>query len=94
MSTVTAKYQDLFWATCGGQFVHVMLDVQTKDGQMILSGWLVDMDDDYYYIGESPLLPTSLIKRNIVNGFQLVEEDKDEATMILEEFEPTDDEIN
>lgn len=58
-----------------------------------VSGFLLDGDDVYFYLGEGPLEVTIAVKRSIVELIQISDEESDANLQVLEDLPiPKDEE--
>jgi hypothetical protein len=67
------KTSQLFKHSFIGEMVEIITKSENKDrGIFIVQGYLLDYDEDYYYIGEDPLAVSGAIKRDIVSFISIV----------------------
>ena len=86
------KTSELFKVTFIGEMVEIIVTSETGNkGQLIIQGYLLDYDEDYYYIGEHPLAVTSALKRSLV-GFINIIEPVDPNLEILHNMDTPNDE--
>src|SRR5574343_512079 len=88
------KSNDLFFMTFVGEFVSVLSTMehtammQTEEGMveetapMILQGYMLDMDEEYYYLGETQMNVSRAIKKSSVNAIEITDR-KDEFSDLL-----------
>ena len=61
------KHKDLFWNTFMGEYVEILCRTENPDKMpLVVQGYLLDRDDDYYYMGEGILEVDAAIKKNDV----------------------------
>lgn len=61
------KKKDLFWTTFMGEFVEILTRVDSPDRMpLVAQGYLLDRDDEYYYLGEGILEVDAAIKKTDV----------------------------
>lgn len=79
---------DLFWVTFVGEYVEVLCKFETPEsGRMPLAiqGYMLDVDDKYYYIGKNPLEVISAVDKNDVAYICIIEQ-IDPAVQMLQEM--------
>lgn len=77
---------DLFWVTFVGEYVEVLCKFETPEsGRMPLAikGYMLDVDDRFYYIGNSPLEVISAVNKDDV-AYICVIDNIDPAVEILQ----------
>lgn len=85
---------DLFWVTFMGEYVQILTRsrYETPEGnQMQIQGYMLDMDERFYYIGDNALEVKAAICKQDVSFISVIE-DKDPAMEMLEEWEPNESE--
>ena len=92
------KNNDLFFMTFVGEFVSILstMDktamVQTEEGiveesiPLVFQGYMLDMDDEYYYLGETQREVNRAIKKTSVNAIEIADQ-HDEFSEILDKAE-------
>lgn len=105
--TSKRKIKDVFYNIFVGEFVQIVTEVQTKTVQqseeeikesnhpVILEGYLLDVDDDFYYLGDTPNSISSGVKKTKIVHIQIAEP-KSYMDDILDEMPmpENEDEIN
>lgn len=77
------KASEIFWVTFVGQYVEVVCKSSSEEhGQLVVRGYMIDIDSDYYYIGENPFEPAAVVKKDLVGIINLAQE-TDPATETL-----------
>ena len=91
---MSPKTSELFKVTFIGELVEIIADSDSSEhGKLVIQGYLLDYDEDYYYLGEGPLAVTSALKRELV-GFVTIINKVDPGIEVLQNMpEPTDDEV-
>lgn len=89
------KKKDKFAAAFDQKLVQILCDTGDPNTHMplLINGFIVDSDDEYYYIGENIIEVTSAIKRKNAYYISIIEE-KDPQLKLLEDFNPSLDETN
>ncbi len=65
---VSPKTSELFKVTFIGEMVEIIVNSEASEtGKMIVQGYLLDFDEDYYYLGENPLAVSTALKRDLVS---------------------------
>lgn len=78
--------KDVFWVTFAGKFVEVLCKYGTKENMpLVIQAHLVDIDDDYYFLGENPIEIDSVIKRQDVVFLSVIKE-RDPTIEVLEDM--------
>jgi len=92
---------DVFWATFTGEFVEILCeDVSIGENRLPLTvqGFLLDMDDEYLFIGEGPIEINAAVKKRLIAFISIIdpEDKKEEFLEILEDMPVPEgeDEIN
>lgn len=86
------KSSDMFFSTFLGEYVEILCRYETAaDGKMMLEGYLLDMDDDYYFVGHNPIEITAAIKKEDVSLVNIVNK-VDPNVELLENMPIPDDE--
>lgn len=92
------KSNDLFFMTFVGEFVSILSNmdhtaaIQTEEGTveetapMVFQGYMLDMDEEYYYLGETQREVSRAIKKVSVNAIE-ISDHKDEFTDLLDKAE-------
>lgn len=80
---------DTFFLAFVGELVGIVYNAGKNAVQ--LSGYLLDYDDEYYYLGDSEEEITNAIKKNRVIHIQVLDPEN-EYQQILEELEVPEDE--
>jgi hypothetical protein len=80
------KASELFWTTFIGEYVEILCKYETSE-RMPLSviGYLLDIDDIYYYIGAGPLQVESALKKEDVCFISIIN-NVDPTTQMLEDM--------
>jgi hypothetical protein len=88
---LTKKASDIFTVTFLGEYVEIVCKTgENEQGQLIVKGYLLDVDNDYYYIGHNPLEVSGAVKKDLV-GVITITEDVDPMMEALETFEVEED---
>lgn len=100
---------ETFFTTFIGEWVRVITKFRTKEsmeteegiqesqGQIMLKGYLLDFDEEYYYLGDGPNEITQAIEKKFAPIIQIEEQPKKANLFeeILDNFEvPSDDKGN
>lgn len=99
---VSAKKNDVFWATFTGEYVEILAKYVNGEGVPVpftVQGFMLDRDDEYYFVGEGPIEINAAIKISDVTFISILDPEGAESDAIkgmLEEMPiPEDDnEIN
>jgi len=76
----------LFLTTLVGEFVEILATYETSAKMpLVIHGYLLDMDDDFYYIGNNPLEVRSVVKKDHVTFIEIMQT-VDTNTAMLEEM--------
>jgi hypothetical protein len=87
-STPNKDISDIFWSTFVGEYVEIACEFETTTSGKLpvaLQGYLLDADEEYYFLGKNPIEISSTVKRDKIAYIEIIE-DVDQATMILEEM--------
>jgi hypothetical protein len=69
------KASDVFWATFMGEYIEIILKSEPgESGRLLIRGYLLDYDDDYYYLGAGPLEITGAIKKEPIAVVNITKE--------------------
>lgn len=84
---------DTFWVTFAGEYCELLCKYETSERMpLVIQAHLVDMDKEYYYLGDNPIEVDSAVKRADV-AFISVIKPKNPAIEMLEEMpEPKNEE--
>lgn len=92
MDLTTKKSSDLFFATFLGEYVEILTKYEAGDqGKMMVQGYLLDMDNDYYFIGHNEFEVSAAIKKDNVS-FISISSKVDPNVELLENMPVPDDE--
>lgn len=88
--------QDLFFLTFIGEYVEIVGSFFYQDKEVPISaiGYLLDMDDTWYFLGESPDEIVHAIKKDAVKHIQVTNDDIQLSKMLLDLPTPNKDEGN
>lgn len=90
------KTNDIFFSTFIGEYVAILAEYETYEISKVpieLVGYLLDMDADYYFIGEYNAIEiSSVVARKKVCYIKIIEDQKDSATQFLEDMPIPEDE--
>lgn len=75
---------ETFWSTFLGEFVEILAEVVTPGAKvpLTINAYLLDIDNDYFYLGQNPIEINSCIKRSDVSYIEIIKQE-DEATSLL-----------
>jgi hypothetical protein len=91
---------DTFWATFTGEYVEILAKFVGGEGvpmPLTIQGFLLDRDDEYYYIGEGPIEINCCVKRSDVIFISILDpegKEKDALKEILEDMPVPEDEVD
>jgi hypothetical protein len=86
------KASELFWVTFTGEFVELLCKYETSQRMpLVIQGYMLDIDQDYYYIGANALEVSSAIRKTDVAYIQILKE-ADPTLEVLENMPMPDDE--
>lgn len=87
---MTKHSSELFTVTFIGEYVEIICKTSEEEqGKLVVKGYLLDIDSDYYYLGANPLEVSTVVKKNWVGLISIVE-DIDPSVEILENMELPD----
>lgn len=88
----TKKSSDLFFATFLGEYVEILAKYETTERvPLTINGYLLDMDNDFYFTGENSLEVNAAVRKSDVVFISIIPK-LDPGTEILENFEVPEDE--
>ncbi len=79
----------VFSSTFIGEYVEIICKTPDTTTKLQVTGFLLDHDADYYYIGQNPIEVHAAVKKEIVEIIYISEE-TDSATEMLHEMEIPD----
>lgn len=80
------KASELFWVTFAGEYVEMLCKYKTTDeAPLVIQAFLLDIDNTYYYIGDSPIQVNAVIRKEDLCFMKIIEQ-VDEATEYLEQM--------
>lgn len=94
---------DTFFMTFIGEYVSVLTTMmvtkafQTEDGveeqtqPIVIQGFLLDMDDEFFYIGEVSNEVDRAVRKEFVNAIEIADENESTFDSILEHVEAPED---
>ena len=73
--TKESQADNLFFLTFNGEYVEILANMDTgkENYPLVIEGYLLDQDDEYYYIGKSNNDITNAIKKIFVVNIAIVE---------------------
>lgn len=78
--------RDVFWVTFAGRFVEVLCKYGTKENMpLVIQAHLVDIDEEYYFLGENSIEIDSVVKRQDVVFMSIIKE-RDPMIEVLEDM--------
>lgn len=89
---------DVFFSSFAGEKVDLQLNIlyseqhqsedalETKTYSMSSTGYLLDVDDNYYYLGDTPNSVTQAVRKNFVIQIRLTIDDNDGYVSILDKM--------
>ena len=81
-----ATRSSLFLSTLVGEFVEILATYETAEKMpLVIHGYLLDVDDEFYYIGDNPLEVRSVVKKDHVTFIEIMQT-VDPNTAMLEEM--------
>lgn len=87
----------LLYATFVGELVELSTQFKTPEAQVMgsMTAYLLDIDDDYFYVGEGPQEATGVVRRDCVYSMLIVKP-KSWKTELLEGLgdEPNESDLN
>lgn len=97
-----AKKSDVLWSTFTGEFVEILCEFVSGDDKhlpLTVQGYLLDMDDDYYFIGEGPIEINAAVKKKNVAFMSILDPESKEQDLFKEVLEDmgmpeSDEELN
>lgn len=87
------EFNDTFFLTMIGELVQIYCRDVFKNSGLPILGYILDIDDDYFYIGDSPEEIVRCIKKSDVFMLEIYNE-ADESLRILENMEIPEDETS
>lgn len=87
---------DVFWISFAGQFVEILCKYETAEKMpLVIQAHLVDIDDEYYFLGENPIEVDSAVKKADV-VFMATIKTKNPMMEVLEDMAApeTEEEVN
>lgn len=87
-STPNKFVSDVFWSTFIGEYVELACEFETTTSGKLpvaLQGYLLDADEENYFLGKNAIEVSSAVKRIDVAYIEIIEE-IDQATQILQEM--------
>lgn len=84
---------EVFWNTFLGEYVSIVYGASDakKHGIIECKGYLLDIDELYYYLGYGPLAVDMVIKKQAVDIIEIIKE-QDESLQVLENLPVPEDE--
>jgi hypothetical protein len=87
---VNKEVSDIFGVTFIGEYVEIICKASDDEqGKLIVRGYMLDIDDDYYYLGANPLEVNTAVKKDWA-GLIAVTDDIDPAVEMLNDFDVED----
>lgn len=97
MSKESDNKENLFYSTFIGELVELTTQFRVGDSQVVgsLTAYILDVDEDYYYLGDSPEEVSSVVKKEAIYSI-MITKNKSWKEVMLDELgdKPSTDEIN
>lgn len=88
------KPGEMFKVTFIGEMVEILAKSESEErGVFIVRGYLLDYDEEFYYMGENPLAVNAAIKRDVVSFISIIEQLDPGMETLVNMPEPDDDEV-
>lgn len=81
------KISDTFFSSFIAQYCEIMASLETPDTKsgvmpMVMNAYIVDADDEFFFLGSNPLEITIAVKRDAVNFIQIIEDLSEEELLL------------
>lgn len=91
------KVSDVFFTTFFGQYIEMMAVLESSEVTsgvlpMVTQSYMVDADEEYYYLGSNPIEIESAVKRNAVRYIKIIEELTEEQQLLKDMPAPASEE--
>ena len=90
---IKKKTSDIFFSTFLGEYVEIICKHEAvAEGKLVVQGYILDMDEDYYFLGENPIEINACLKKEDASFISIMSK-IDPNVELLENMPVPEDEL-